>query len=188
MFVLASASPRRRELLAQVGLTPEVRVYSIDETPHAGEAPETYVRRMATEKLEAALEEEAGPVLAADTVVVDGGRVLGKPRDAAHNAEMLEALSGTAHQVITAVAVGTRTKVAVRSVVSEVRFRLLGAATIARYVATGEGLDKAGGYGIQGIAGGFVSEIRGSYSAIVGLPLCESVEMLEAAGAIGDWP
>ena len=171
-----------------MGLTPEVRVYSIDETPHDGEAPESYVRRMAAEKLQAALVEERGHVLSADTVVVDGGRVLGKPRDAAHNTEMLEALSGQVHQVITAVAVGTRAKVEVRAVVSEVRFRRLSAATIARYVATQEGFDKAGGYGIQGIAGGFVSEILGSYSAIVGLPLCESVAMLESAGAIGDWP
>lgn len=188
MFTLASASPRRRELLAQIGLTPLVAVYAIDETPKLDEAPTDYVNRMATQKLLAALETESGVVLAADTVVVCDDEVLGKPEDAADNLRMLSRLAGRAHAVITAVAVGTRQKHEVRAVRSEVRFAFLDAATMKNYVATGEGLDKAGGYGIQGMAGGFVEKISGSYSAIVGLPLYESVELLRSAGALPAWP
>lgn len=188
MFTLASASPRRRELLAQVGLEPRVAVYAIDETPTPGEAAADYVSRMAKEKLLRALQSETGVVLTADTVVVHDSQVLGKPTDAADNAEMIRRLAGTTHAVITAVAVGDREEHAIRAVRSEVRFAALDAATIERYAATGEGLDKAGGYGIQGIAGGFVTGITGSYSAIVGLPLFESVEMLRSAGALPAWP
>ncbi|MFK8002454.1 MAG: nucleoside triphosphate pyrophosphatase [Polyangiales bacterium] len=188
MFTLASASPRRRELLAQVGLKPRVAVYAIDETPNPGEAPDDYVSRMAKEKLLKALQSEAGIVLAADTVVVHNSKVLGKPRDQSDNAEMIRQLSGKTHAVITAVAVGDREGHIVRAVRSEVRFASLDAATIQGYAATGEGLDKAGGYGIQGIAGGFVAGITGSYSAIVGLPLFEAVEMLRSAGALAAWP
>lgn len=188
MFTLASASPRRRELLAQVGLEPRVAVYGIDETPNPGEAPGDYVSRMAEEKLLKALHTETGIVLAADTVVVYDSQVLGKPKDAADNAAMIGRLSGQTHAVITAVAVGDREAHTVRAVRSEVRFASLDAATIERYAATGEGLDKAGGYGIQGIAGGFIAGISGSYSAIVGLPLFESVEMLRSAGALSAWP
>lgn len=188
MFTLASASPRRRELLAQVGLEPRVAVYAIDETPESGEAAADYVSRMAKEKLLTALKSETGVVLAADTVVVHDSKVLGKPKDAADNAAMIRCLSGTTHAVITAVAVGDRESHAIRAVRSEVRFTSLDAITIERYAATGEGLDKAGGYGIQGIAGGFVAEITGSYSGIVGLPLFESVQMLRSAGVLPAWP
>ena len=188
MFTLASASPRRRELLAQVGLQPRVAVYAIDESPRPDEAPHDYVCRMAEEKLIRALQSETGVVLAADTVVVYAAQVLGKPKDAVDNVQMLARLAGQTHAVITAVAVGTREQHVVRAVQSDVRFAPLDAQTIERYVATGEGLDKAGGYGIQGVAGGFVAGIRGSYSAIVGLPLFESVEMLRSAGALSTWP
>ena len=188
MFTLASASPRRRELLAQVGLTPRVAVYAIDETPKPSETASDYVCRMAKEKLDAALTHESGVVLAADTVVVHDGVVLGKPNDPADNARMLARLSGDAHHVITAVAVGTREEQNVRAVRSEVRFATLSVESIESYAASGEGLDKAGGYGIQGVAGGFVESIAGSYAAIVGLPLFESIEMLRSAGAIASWP
>ncbi|MFT5358996.1 MAG: septum formation protein [Polyangiales bacterium] len=188
MFTLASASPRRRELLAQVGLEPRVAVYAIDETPRPSEVPADYVCRMAEEKLLTALQVETGVVLAADTVVVYDFDVLGKPKDEADNVQMLGRLSGQTHAVITAVAVGTRQDHTVRAVRSEVRFAELSPSIIERYVASGEGLDKAGGYGIQGVAGGFVAGISGSYSAIVGLPLFESVELLRAAGAIPAWP
>jgi septum formation protein len=190
--VLASASPRRRELLATLGLRFEVRACDIDESVVVGESPLDYVRRLAEEKLHAAFAfDEVGDafVLASDTTVVADDVILGKPEDAAEGRAMLERLSGRAHEVRTAIALGRAGRtLAVRDVVTQVVFRALGSDEIARYAALGEGRDKAGGYGIQGLAGGFVARIEGSYSNVVGLPVAETLELLVAHGAVEAWP
>ena len=179
-FVLASASPRRRELLAQVGLFPEVRPSHVDETPEPGEAPEAYGLRVARAKAEAA--DVNGAVLAADTEVVIDGRCLGKPTDEADARGMLAGLAGRAHHVLTAVALRTEQGVLTELVRTEVRFRALGEDEIARYVATGEPMDKAGGYGIQGRAGALVASVHGSYTNVIGLPLPETLALLARGG------
>lgn len=187
-LVLASQSPRRRELLEQLGLALDVRPAHTDESVRPGEAPRDYVLRVAREKARAV----AGDVvLAADTSVVLEGEVLGKPADAADAARMLRALSGTRHEVMTAVSV-RRTSgplgVELDAVVtSEVTFAALGPAQIAWYVATGEPLDKAGAYAIQGAGGAFVLAISGSVSNVVGLPLAETAELLRRAGFPLPW-
>jgi len=193
-LVLASASPRRRELLSSLGLRFDVRPCDIDESVVAGESSLGYVRRLAEEKLHAAfarLDAADGDVfvLASDTTVVVDDVILGKPEDAAEGRAMLERLSDRAHEVRTAIALGRAGRtLEVRDVVTQVVFRLLGADEIARYVAIGEGRDKAGGYGIQGLAGGFVARIEGSYSNVVGLPVAETLELLVAHGAVEAWP
>lgn len=191
-LVLASASPRRRELLGTLGLRFEVRPCDVDESVVVGETPRDYVRRLAEEKLHAAFAlADVGEafVLASDTTVVADEVILGKPEDAAEGRAMLERLSDRTHEVRTAIALGRvgRT-LEVRDVVTRVVFRALGADEIARYVAIGEGRDKAGGYGIQGLAGGFVARIEGSYSNVVGLPVAETLELLVAHGAVEAWP
>ncbi len=183
--LLASASPRRRELLEQIGISYRVLPADIDESANAGEDPGDYTRRIAAGKVRAvAAEREHGEiVLGADTAVVLGNRMLGKPDGPAQAGEMLRALSGRTHRVFTAVAVlGQEGEVETRLNVSEVCFASLDDAWIAAYVATGEPMDKAGAYGIQGWAGCHISEIRGSYSSIMGLPLFETARMLAAAG------
>lgn len=191
---LASASPRRRELLAQVGLGCEVRPSRADEERARGEAPEAFVRRAARDKAmevwtrEAA--ERAGAwVLGADTVVVRGAEVLGKPTDSAHAARMLRSLSGREHHVWTGAALvspaGEISSLACRT---ELDFRALGDAEIERYVATREGLDKAGAYAAQGIAAGFCERIVGSFSNVVGLPLAETLDLMRTAGLLEAWP
>jgi septum formation protein len=176
---LASASPRRSELLRQIGVRFEVRPAAILEEQAAGEAPEAYVLRLAAAKADAVWGGLDGvaprPVLAADTAVVLDGRVLGKPADAEQAQAMLEQLSGRAHRVLTAVALqcGGRAAQMLLSE-SEVRFRATTLEERRAYCATGEPLDKAGGYGIQGHAAVFVEHLRGSYSAVVGLPLFET--------------
>ena len=171
-FILASASPRRQELLARGGYAFDVVPPHVDEQRHPDEAPSDYVRRLALEKTASvALGHPGRVVLGADTTVVIEGRVLGKPSDHEDAAGMLRALSGRAHEVLTGVAV----RLAERSV-SEVEnttvtLAPLDEATIAWYVGTGEPLDKAGGYGVQGIASRFVTRVDGSYSNVVGLPL-----------------
>lgn len=197
MIVVASASPRRRQLLEQIGLQVRVAPHPIDEALRAGEAPEAYVLRMAEEKLRAALraEREGDLVLAADTSVVFEGKVLGKPESDEHNRAMLRSLSGRAHEVITAVAVG-RTEgarssadaIGIKADTTMVRFAELSETTIERYVATGEGVDKAGGYAIQGIGGGFVEAIEGSYSTVVGLPLHLTIELIRRVMPSFEWP
>lgn len=185
-LVLASQSPRRRELLCLLGLAPEVRPALTDETPRPGEAPEAYVRRLAAEKAGAV----RGPlVLAADTAVVLAGAVLGKPRDAGEARRMLRALSGRTHRVLTAVCVRREAPPAVCEalVESQVVFAALSDAQIDWYVATGEPLDKAGAYALQGAGGAFVREVRGSVSNVVGLPLCEAAELLARAGLPLPW-
>jgi septum formation protein len=190
---LASRSPRRRELLKQIGVPFEVlllredlrRGADVDETPLPDESPGVYVLRMAREKAAAAARQIAfrglpqRPVLAADTTVVLEGEIIGKPEDAEHAARILRALSGREHRVLTAVAVALREQMETQISVSSVRFRDLSEAEIRRYCASGEPLDKAGAYAIQGRAGAFVTRIEGSYSGIMGLPLAETAELLE---------
>jgi septum formation protein len=182
-LILGSASPRRRELLAQLGLRPdEVRPPDIDETPHAGEAPRPYCLRMAVEKAAASAVGPDEVVLCADTTVALGRRILGKPADATEAVAFLRLMSGRRHRVITAVAVRTPDRLLSREVISAVRFKSLSEAEIAAYVATGDWQGKAGGYAIQGPASAFVPWISGSHSAIVGLPLFETATLLGAAG------
>ncbi|QBI19074.1 septum formation inhibitor Maf [Egibacter rhizosphaerae] len=183
-FVLASASPRRRELLALADLPVEVRAPEVDETPEPNETPHAYVARLARTKASACVRGPGEVVLAADTAVVLDGAPLGKPRDPEHAAALLGALSGRRHTVLTGVAVagGRLPEVHAEVVATEVEFAHLTAEMIAWYVATGEPFDKAGGYGIQGRAALFVRRIEGSWTNVVGLPLVESLELLRAAG------
>jgi septum formation protein len=183
-FVLASRSPRRRELLAQVGLAPEVRPAGTDEAVRPGEAAPDYVLRVAREKARAV---EGDVVLAADTSVVLDGVVLGQPADDADAARMLRALSGRAHEVLTAVCVRGPGGEDARVVRSEVEFVALDEARIRWYVASGEPRDKAGAYAVQGAGGAFVRAVRGSVSNVVGLPLAETLELLAAAGVAPPW-
>ena len=194
---LASRSPRRRELLAQIGVRFHLLLFrdkpetdpELDEVPLAGETPVTYVERVARAKAQAGwkrLEQRNLPraaVLAADTTVALEGRILGKPADRRESAEMLAALSGKRHQVLTAVAVKHDFQFECVLQCSEVEFKPLSADEIRQYVATGECDDKAGAYAIQGRAAQFVAELRGSYSGVMGLPLYETAQLLERMGA-----
>mgnify|MGYP001627851767 CR=1 FL=1 len=183
--ILASASPRRAELLRQLGLSFGTLPVDIDETAHSGEAPADYVWRLAREKALAGYRRHDRPdalVLGSDTTVVLDDGILGKPEDEAGARRLLQSLSGREHQVMTGVALATRDGVAVRVSVTDVRFRTLEPREIDAYCATGEPLDKAGGYGIQGRGGAFVTAIRGSYSAVVGLPLDITAGLLADAG------
>jgi septum formation protein len=179
---LASRSPRRRELLDQVGLDYEVLDVSVDETPAPGEPPRDYVRRVAREKAGAGLLQVAAApgarVLGADTEVVLDGRIFGKPADADDAARMLRALSGRSHQVITAVALVSAGREFEVDVVSEVRFIDLDEALIAEYVASGEPMGKAGAYAVQGRGAILIAHLSGSYSGVMGLPLCETMQLL----------
>jgi septum formation protein len=183
-LVLASGSPRRLQLLASLGLECDVLPVDIDEAPRPGEAPPDYARRLAADKVAAALERvpPGRLVLGADTVVALGDEILGKPTDEVDAARMLRRLSGRTHEVHTAVAVGGDGDVAFRLATSEVTFRNLRDTEIDAYVATGEPADKAGAYGIQGLAAIFVTRLSGSYSGVVGLPLCETAELLQRHG------
>lgn len=193
LLVLASSSPRRAELLTQVGLPYHLFPVPVDETRRPAEAAPDYVRRLAGEKAQAAWEALKNPavsmpqgpklVLGADTVVVVDGELLGKPTSLDHARAMLLQLSGRAHQVLTAVAVKHQAGLVVQLVTSEVTFRPLGLDEIRAWLATGEAMDKAGAYGIQGKAGIFVASIKGSYSAVVGLPLEETAQLLAQCGA-----
>ena len=177
---LASGSPRRQELLTQLGLSFEKAVPGIEELRRPHESAQQYVGRLAREKAQAgvALTAHDLPVLGADTIVILNGEVLEKPRDAAHAAVMLRMLSGNTHQVMTAVALADSQHTLDCLVVTEVTFRTLSDDDITHYVASGEPLDKAGAYGIQGLGGCFVRKINGSYHAVVGLPLVETYELL----------
>jgi len=186
---LASASPRRRELLTQIGVPFELLSITLDETPLPAERPEAYVQRLAREKAlagRAAVGDDSAAVLGADTTVVIDERILGKPADRAEGLLMLESLSDREHHVLTAVALATRGACEVRLVTSRVRFRRIERAEAEAYWARGEPCDKAGGYAIQGWGAVFVAELRGSYSAVVGLPLCETAQLLDQAG-IARW-
>lgn len=183
-LVLASASPRRRELLSLFGLDFEVEPADIDETVRAGEVPEDYVRRVAREKALAIHARSDGRfVLGSDTAVVVEGECLGKPVDDEEAREMLERLSGSEHCVLSAVALAAPDgRVAERLSVTRVEFARAPSDWIERYIASGEPHDKAGAYGIQGAAGIWVRSLSGSYTGVVGLPLFETGELLREAG------
>jgi len=193
---LASRSPRRRELLKQVGIPFEILLFredskrgaDVDESPQSDEGAREYVLRMARIKAEAAHLRMAQrklpihPVLAADTSVVIDATILGKPADLTEAQAMLELLSGRRHEVLTAVAVCQVDRLETRLSVSSVEFAPISPARIRQYVATGEPLDKAGAYAIQGRAGAFVRHLSGSYTGVMGLPLYETIELLESFG------
>ena len=192
---LASRSPRRRELLAQLGIPFHLLMFrgvELDEAAHAGEAPHEYVQRIAREKAQSGWTRmvqrrlPGAPVLAADTTVALAERIFGKPADRGEAAEILAALSGKRHEVLTAVALKHEDRLETALSVSQVQFRVLSPQDIRDYVATGECDDKAGAYGIQGRAATFVQEIRGSHSGIVGLPLFETAQLLASLGPLRD--
>lgn len=179
MLILASGSPRRRELLLSAGVKFDVRPADVDESVRPGEDPRAYALRVATDK---ALAVAGDLVLAADTVVALGDTVLGKPRDVEDARRTLERLSGRTHRVFTAVVLGTRGRLKSRVCSTAVTFRLLTVADIDRYVSTGEPMDKAGAYGIQGLGGSLVDRVRGSYTNVIGLPLRETLALLDRWG------
>ena len=193
---LASSSPRRRELLHQIGVRFDLLLFrsqpradaEVSEDVLPGEAPDDYVLRVARAKAEHGVRLARlrhlplRPVLAADTTLDLRGEIIGKPRDQADAAAILARLSGASHRVLTAVALADGERLERVLSVSEVRFRALSAEEIRRYAASGEAQDKAGAYGIQGRAATFIEEIRGSYSGIVGLPLCETALLLRSVG------
>lgn len=182
-LVLGSGSPRRKELLAQLGLVPDLILSpDIDEDPRKGELPRPYALRLAQEK---AMAVPAGPedvVLCADTTVALGRRILGKPADAGEAAAFLTALGGRRHQVITAIAVRRGERVLVRESLSTVKMKRLSDAELNAYLASNEWQGKAGGYGIQGLAGAFIPWISGSFTGIMGLPVAETAALLTAVG------
>ncbi|WP_350581513.1 Maf family protein [Pseudomonas sp. HY2-MNA-CIBAN-0224] len=186
---LASGSPRRRELLTQIGVPFQVVSASIDETPLPDECPAAYVERLARAKARAGREHLLGSsvsapfcVLGADTAVVLDDQILGKPVDEANALSMLMALSGREHEVLTAIAILAAERCETRVVRSRVSFRTISQQEAARYWASGEPQDKAGGYAIQGLAAVFVAGLNGSYSGVVGLPVCETAELLGQFG------
>jgi septum formation protein len=184
-LILASASPRRRDLLDQLGAHYRVEPAHIDETQLGGEHPEVYVQRMAQEKAQAVASRFPAPgfvVLSADTTVVLDEVALGKPGDREEAMAMLSALSGRRHTVLTAVCLSGARGMDCETVRTQVEFSVLGEDTLAAYLATAEPWDKAGAYGIQGLGGAFVRAIEGSYSNVVGLPLCETWRLLRDHG------
>jgi len=194
---LASRSPRRRELLSQIGVRFQLLLFrmrpesepEVNEEVVPGEAPAAYVERVARAKAEAGWKRlmqrnlPRSPVLAADTTVAVEGRILGKPVDRAEAARMLAEISGRRHEVLTAVAVKYDDRIESALSVTQVRFRALTEDEIRQYVATGEADDKAGAYAIQGRAAQFVAEIHGSYSGVMGLPLYETAQLIEKIGS-----
>ncbi len=193
---LASRSPRRCELLTQIGVAFDPIVPrnapredpALDETPLPGENPTSYVERIARSKAEHGgrvvrwRKLSPQPVLAADTTVELAGKLIGKPRDAEDARRILKRLSGHTHRVLTAVAIACGEGIELALSISEVRFRLLDDDEIGHYVASGEPMDKAGAYGIQGRAGMFIEYLAGSYSGVMGLPLCETAQLLKRFG------
>lgn len=182
-FILGSGSPRRLDLLAQLGVQPDaISAPDIDEDPRKGELPLPYCARIAREKVQAVSSAPDDIVLCADTTVALGRRILGKPENVGHAAEFLHALSGRRHRVITSVAVRRGDRVLQRDVVSEVKVKRLSDLEINAYLSTGDWQGKAGGYAIQGPAGAFIPWISGSFTAIVGLPLAETAGLLQGIG------
>jgi septum formation protein len=195
---LASRSPRRRELLTQIGVRFDLLLFrsgtrsdqEVDETPLPGEQPDDYVVRVARAKaafgtrILTMRHLPVHPVLSADTTLDFDGEIIGKPDNEAHAIEILARLSGKTHRVLTAVAVAQGDHIAHVRSISEVRFRIMASDEIERYVASGEPLDKAGAYGLQGRAAIFVEEVKGSPSGIVGLPLCETAQLLKDFGVV----
>lgn len=183
-LILASASPRRKALLEQIGVSCLSVPVDLDESVLPSELPETYVRRLALAKAQAGWHKQGqqGVALGSDTSVVINGDILGKPADEAEAVAMLQRLSGTTHQVMTAVAVVSAEQANSCVVTTDVSFKTLTLEECHRYWSTGEPHDKAGGYGIQGLGAVFVTAIRGSYSGVVGLPLAETAELLYKHG------
>ncbi|WP_370229339.1 nucleoside triphosphate pyrophosphatase [Cognatishimia sp.] len=182
-LILGSGSPRRKELLAQIGVVPdEIRPPDIDETPLRGELPRPYCSRIAREKAMATTLAEGEIALCADTTVALGRRILGKPADAGEAAAFLVALGGRRHKIITSVALRKGDQLWQRDVVSEAKMKRLSDQELNAYLATNDWQGKAGGYGIQGPAGAFIPWISGSFTGIVGLPLAETAALLGAAG------
>jgi len=181
-LLLASNSPRRAELLSQIHVEFEHIHSAINEVQEQGETSQDYVQRLALEKAQAGWQKnnQQGTVLGADTIVVCDDIVMEKPRDQQHAKQMMQLLSGNTHQVLTAVALVNQTQQAVKLVTTQVTFKTLTEQEIAAYWETGEPQDKAGGYGIQGFAGQFVTHLNGSYSAVVGLPLYETAALINA--------
>jgi len=179
MLILASASPRRRELLTQAGIAFTVQPADVDETHRAGESPEAFTLRLAREKAEAIFAKHPdATVLGADTIVVCGDEILGKPSDETDAARMLKKLSGRDHRVITGVALVSSLGTQTRAETTIVSMREISEEEIANYIATGEPMDKAGSYAIQGGAAPFIMQIQGDYSNVVGLPVAVVVSML----------
>ena len=184
-IILASASPRRRQLLDQIGVSCQVMPVDIDETVNAGESAEDFVTRLALEKATTgfARSETKRPVLGSDTIVLLNKQILGKPENRAHGIQMLRALSGHSHQVLTAVAIVSEDKTQCLLSSSRVLFRTLSEDEIQSYWETGEPLDKAGAYAIQGLAAQFIERLDGSDSGGMGLPLVATAELLKAFGS-----
>lgn len=182
-LILGSGSPRRRDLLAQIGVVADdTRPPEIDETPAKAELPRPYCARMARQKAWAVAAEDDDIVLCADTTVALGRRILGKPQDIGEAAQFLIALSGRRHRVITAVAVRRGARIWERDVVTTVQMKRLSDEELNAYLATNDWQGKAGGYAIQGPAGALIPWIQGSFTAVVGLPLAETANLLRAAG------
>jgi septum formation protein len=182
-LILGSGSPRRRELLAQIGVVPdEIRAPDVDETPLKGELPRDYCNRIVLCKSEAISVGKDEVLLVADTTVALGRRIMGKPADAGEAAEFLLKLSGRRHNVITSLAVKSGDKVWQRDVVTAVKMKRLSDVELNNYLATNDWQGKAGGYAIQGPAGAFIPWIQGSFSAVMGLPVAEAAILLQAAG------
>ena len=182
-FVLASASPRRRELLSGIGLAFDIDKPDIEESPFRGETASDYVRRLAGEKARTVLQRQSNRlILAADTTVVIDGDILEKPKSKDEGVEMLQRLSGTRHQVMTGVSIINDDRESSFVSTSYVIFRALAEDEILWYWNTGEPRDKAGGYGLQGAGGAFIEAINGSYSNVIGLPLAETVSSLRSFG------
>ncbi|HEX2659984.1 MAG TPA: Maf family protein [Polyangia bacterium] len=190
-LTLASASPRRRELLERLGLRLRVAPADVDETPRAGEPAAEYVRRMALDKLAAARSAATADevaVLAADTIVVLQGAILGKPRDEDDARAMLRRLAGHRHEVLTAYRIALGAREVERTVTTGVAFRLIDPPELEAYIGSREWSGKAGGYAVQGVAAVFVTELRGSLTNVVGLPLAEVLADLRALGALPAYP
>lgn len=185
-ILLASQSPRRRELLQQIGVDFDVLPVDIDETPQPGEAPRHFVERLALEKAQLGYRRQGNsmPVLGSDTIVVVGGQILGKPGDKQQALHMLSQLSGSEHQVLTAVAMVDARQQRCLTSVSHVYFRSLSDVEMRAYWDTGEPADKAGAYAIQGIAAQFIERLDGSYSGVMGLPLFETAQLLKEFGIV----
>ncbi len=184
-ILLASGSQRRREILENLGFIVNKLFAEIDETPHHNENAIDYVRRMAIEKNRAAVAQFGSTeqaILSADTTVAFNGNILGKPDNAAHARDILHTLSGQTHQVLTAVCVSRAGQEYITVQSSDVTFKPLSEAEIAAYIATGEPLDKAGAYGIQGLGGAFVAHLSGSFTGVMGLPVFETLALLREAG------
>jgi septum formation protein len=177
-LILASGSPRRKELLGHLGVDFDILVTDVDESLHTEESPPDYVTRLAIEKAAAAARPES-IAIGADTTVAIDGQIFGKPADVEDAARMLGLLSGRTHEVFTGVGLSDGSSITVRT---EVTFASLASSDIAWYIATGEPMDKAGAYGMQSIGGAFVASIVGSYSNVIGLPLVETAELLRVAG------